>query len=44
MNLVFVCRLRRINEFSFIDARAAATELEKLRNEVQGEKLIAERP
>jgi hypothetical protein len=44
MNLAFVRALRRINDLSFIDSRSRSAPLEKLRTDIQSEKLIAERP
>jgi hypothetical protein len=44
MNLAFARALRRINDLSFMDSRSSSTPLEKLRTDIQSEKLIAERP
>jgi hypothetical protein len=44
MNLAFVRALRRINDLSFMDKRSSSAPLEKLRTDIQSEKLIAERP
>jgi hypothetical protein len=43
-NLAFVRALRRINDLSFMDSRSSSAPLEKLRTDIQSEKLIAERP
>jgi hypothetical protein len=44
MNLAFARALRRITDLVFLEKRSRSVLLEKLRTEIQSEKLIAERP